>query len=407
MSGIALFGLKYPSLLQFDKDGRQGQSPIVAHNLKHLYGVEVAPSDTSFRERLDPVSPEPLQRGINRLVAQLQRGKVLECYRYLEDYTLIAIDGTEYFSSHEVHCENCCVKEHRDGSKTYYHQMLAAVVVNPTYSQVFPIMLEPIRKTDGARKNDCEHSALKRLLVNLRKAHPHIKLMVTLDGLYADGVIIQLLQELDIRFIITANEKDVKYLYEFYHATKKQTLNLIQDKRDTTLSFINQIPLNATHPDLNVNMLTVEETIYQPKKNRERHLKFAWLMDIEITLKNAPTLMTGGRARWRVENETFNTLKNQGYYFEHNFGHGNQNLNVVMAYLMFTAFLIDQIQAFCCKHFTAALKHIGRMKYLWENMRSFFKLFFIRSWEDFYAILATPAGQLSLHAHDLIPLNTS
>lgn len=150
MSGIALFGLKYPSLLQFNEDANS-----LAHNLKHLYGVKRAPSDTSFRERLDPVQATELQRGISRIIAQLQRGKVLECYRYFEEYCLVAIDGTGYFSSHEIHCDNCCVKNHRDGTKTYYHQMLSAVIVHPNYRQVFPMMLEPIQKKDGIKKNDC------------------------------------------------------------------------------------------------------------------------------------------------------------------------------------------------------------------------------------------------------------
>ena len=74
--------------------------------------------------------------------------------------------------------------------------------------------------------------------------------------------------------------------------------------------------------------------------------------------------MQGGRTRWHIENDTFNTLKNQGYQFDHNFGHGKQNLSVVLAFLMFTAFLIDQIQEFACKHFQAALKTVGRLKYL-------------------------------------------
>jgi hypothetical protein len=49
---------------------------------------------------------------------------------------------------------------------------------------------------------------------------------------------------------------------------------------------------------------------------RQKH--FAWVTDLTITEENAPTLVAGGRARWKIENETFNTLKNQGYHFEHN-----------------------------------------------------------------------------------------
>jgi len=52
--------------------------------------------------------------------------------------------------------------------------------------------------------------------------------------------------------------------------------------------------------------------------------------------------MRAGRARWKIENEAFNTLKNQGYQFEHNFGHGQQQLSVVLALLMMLAFLVDQ-----------------------------------------------------------------
>ncbi len=349
MSGIALFGLKYSSLLQFNQEAQS-----LAYNLKQLYGVNRVPSDTSFRERLDPIEAMELQRGITRIVAQLQRGKVLECYRFLEDYCLVAIDGTGYFSSHEVHCENCCVKNHRDGTKTYYHQMLSAVIVHPNYRSVFPLMLEPIQKKDGLKKNDCEHSALKRMLVNLRKAHPHLKLIVTLDGLYADGVIIKLLKQLDIRYIISANEKDLKYLYEFYHTAKKETRSLQRETCEQTLSWANALPLNATHPDELVNMLMVNETIHQKKKSH--YQKFAWITDINIETSMVENLMKGGRARWKIENETFNTLKNQGYHFDHNFGHGTKNLSVVMAYLMFTAFLIDQVQEFCCKYFKAALK---------------------------------------------------
>src|SRR3990167_3220162 len=173
MSGIAMFGLKYPSLLQFDEDARSDEE--IRYNLKHLYQVALAPSDTQFRKRLDTVEPTKLQRGIDRVISQLQRGKVLESYRFMGEYLLIPIDGSGYFSSHKIHCEQCCVKHHRDGNKTYYHQMLAAVVAHPDYKQVFPLILESITKQDGHKKNDCEHSAPKRLLVNLRRAHPHLK----------------------------------------------------------------------------------------------------------------------------------------------------------------------------------------------------------------------------------------
>ena len=82
--------------------------------------------------------------------------------------------------------------------------------------------------------------------------------------------------------------------------------------------------------------------------------------------------MRGGRARWKIENETFNTLKNQGYNFEHNYGHGEQNLSVVFAMLMMLAFLVDQTQQLCCALFQAVWAKLGSKRLLWERMRALF-----------------------------------
>ena len=107
-----------------------------------------------------------------------------------------------------------------------------------------------------------------------------------------------------------------------------------------TYQYANKLPLNDTNSEIEINVL---ECIEETKKKKTR---FCWITDLALNDKNVLIISKGGRARCKVENETFNTLKNQGYQFEHNFGHGNKNLNVVFAYLMFTAFLIDQIQEF-------------------------------------------------------------
>src|SRR5229473_3104153 len=74
----------------------------------------------------------------------------------------------------------------------------------------------------------------------------------------------------------------------------------------------------------------------------------------------------------KIENETFNTLKNQGYNFEHNYGHGEQNLSVVFATLMMLAFLVDQTQQLCCALFRAVWTKLGSKRRLWERMRALF-----------------------------------
>lgn len=384
MSGLAIFGMKYPSLLQFEKDFSEER--MVKHNLQTLYGINQIPSDTYLRERLDEIEPHSLQKTLDRLIAQLQRGKVLELYQYWEDYCLVALDASGYFNSKEIHCTNCCEKKHKDGTTTYYHQMLAAVMVNPRYSTVFPLGLEPIHKQDGHTKNDCEHNAAKRLLRDLRCSHPHLKMIIVLDGLYADSVIIKLLKELKFPFIITAKEDDLKYLFDFYKASQKESLSKTEKEIERHYQWANELPLNDSHADILVNFLECNE------KTQKGGKRFCWITDLRLTEKNIENISKGGRARWKIENETFNTLKNQNYHFEHNFGHGYKNLSTVFAYLMFTAFLIDQIQQFCCQYFKAALRRWGTRAQVWQKIRGFFQHYYIDSWEDLYMAISKDFG---------------
>jgi hypothetical protein len=142
------------------------------------------------------------------------------------------------------------------------------------------------------------------------------------------------------------------------------------------------MPLNKSNTDLLVNFVEYWEI----SKDRTQH--FSWVTDFTITKLSVFAIMRGGRARWKVENETFNTLKNQGYHFEHNFGHGEQHLSVVFAVLMMLAFSVDQIQQLACELFQAVLKKKGSKKRLWEEMRALFHTLEFLSMEQlFKAIL--------------------
>ena len=123
-------------------------------------------------------------------------------FRFLDDYYLMALDGTEYFSSHEVHCCGCLEKHHRNGKVTYHHQMLGAVIICPGRKEVIPLMPEPILRQDGETKNDCERNALKRFLPKFRQDHPHLRVIATLDALYANAPVIRDLRTSLIPWII-------------------------------------------------------------------------------------------------------------------------------------------------------------------------------------------------------------
>ena len=200
MSGLAIFGLKCRSLLQFEK--RKTSEPMLRRNLRTLYQVNKAPSDTCLRERLDKISAQKFRKPFKKIFAYLQRGKVLEPYRYLGGRYILSIDGTGQYSSKKVHCKNCCEKHHRNGEVTYYHQMLGACIVHPEKKEVIPLAPEPIIKGYGATKNDCERNASKRLLADVRREHPHLKLLIVEDGLGSNYPHLLSIDELKMDYII-------------------------------------------------------------------------------------------------------------------------------------------------------------------------------------------------------------
>jgi hypothetical protein len=344
MSAFAMFSLKSPSLLAFDKQRAEG-------NLQTIYGMTCVPCDTRMREILDPVSPALLRPLFKSVFRQLQRGKALEPMAFLEDYYLVALDGTGYFASKTIHCASCLHKVHRNGTITYYHQMLGAAMIHPDVHEVIPLMPEPIVKQDGTDKNDCERNAAKRFVAKLRQDHPHLKFIITEDSLSSNAPHIETLQDHDLHYILGVKEGDHRYLFQQVQAAEQAGRVTLYERQDRTarlvhrFRFVNDVPLNASNAALRVNFIEY----WAMGADRGQH--FSWVTDLWVSQRNVYHLMRGGRARWKMENETFNTLKNQGYNFEHNYGHGTQNLSVVFAVMMMLAFLVDQTQQLCCALF--------------------------------------------------------
>jgi len=148
MSALAMFGLKYPSLLQFDKNRHE---KTIKNNLKQLYGVKESPCDTQMRARLYPVETSDLRPAFVEINHQIQRDKVLEAYKYLGGY-LMSVDATGQFSSSNIRCQECCNRHLRNGSTQDYHQLLAAAIVHPEKSNVLPLFPEAITRIEGRTK---------------------------------------------------------------------------------------------------------------------------------------------------------------------------------------------------------------------------------------------------------------
>jgi len=383
LSGFAMFSLKDKSVLKFNnmRDERR-------ENLKRVYKIDQAPSDSGMRTMLDKAKLEELNKLFKKLVKKLRGLGVWKSYEYFRGHIICSVDGVHYFSSTKICCDKCMVYEKTNGEIEYRHYLLSGSIVHPDKSEVMPVIHEPIVKQDGLDKNDSERSAAKRLAPALRAQFPEEKLVLVEDALSANGPHIRVLQIEGFRYVINVKPKGNKYLFglmdrmEAYRQVKRH-----EEQKDGLVHkyrYANDLPLNSDNRDIRVNFLEYHQI--DPTGKKEDKV-FSWITDFKLTKRTVYPIMRMGRSRWKVENETFNTLKNQAYNFEHNYGHGKENLSTVFVMLMMLAFFVDQIQQAWNELFQAAWRKAGTRIGLWERVRSKFYDFVVDSMEMIYLLI--------------------
>ena len=379
MAAFAMFSLKDPSLLAFDLR-RKDQS------LMNLYQIKSIPSDTQHREILDQVDPKQLNECFADIFHELQRGGMLKRFVFHDGYYLLAIDGTGYFSSTTIQCPHCLIKNHKNGTTEYAHQLVVAVLVHPDSKEVIPIALEPIIQQDGNNKNDCERNAVRRLLGTIRQMHPKLKCIVVEDGLSSNGPHIKDLNDMDFQFLLGAKPGDHTFMFDNF--MKMDEIGMVQNlsvaangsSPATQTQWHDHLQLNASHPNLAVKLIQHMEFDDQLEVKQ----RFSWVTQLKVDSEIVLKLVRGGRTRWKIENETFNTLKNQGYHLDHNFGHGKKHLSTVFATLMLLAFLVDQVQQLSCPLFAKAMGKFNTRCAYWNHLRSCFESFELLTWVGLY-----------------------
>jgi hypothetical protein len=333
-----------------------------------------------LRVILDGVAPTHIEAAfadVHRLAEDCQ---VFQRYAYLGGYHLVSVDGTGHFCSGAVSCPQCCVKNRSNGQREYYHQLLGAVVVHPDYKTVIPLAPEPIIKGDGEEKNDCERNAAKRLLPKIKKRYPQLRPLIVEDSLAANGPHIKLLKELGFSFILGVLPGDHAYLFEqvdraYVQGGVEEFESLDEAGVCRGYRWINGVGLNQSYPEIRVNFLE-----YWEVRGTEERI-WTWITDLQLIRDRVNPVMRAGRVRWKVENETFNTLKNQGYHLEHNYGHGKQYLATVFGLLTFLAFLVDQLQEWGCGLFQRALRSRRTRTSFWERLRAWVTVWLVPAWE--------------------------
>lgn len=378
MTGFAMMFFQDPSLLAFQ---RRLQKACNLNNLKTMFNIESIPKDTQLRDVLDKASFDCLNDLFSDYLFQLQRGKHLELYRFLNDHYLIPIDGSQYFSSNKICCPGC-LKKKAKGKIRYHHQILQAVIVHPDIKQVLPLAPEPISNKDGSKKQDCEINAGKRMVSGIRKTHPKLKIIITADGLYSKQPFIDELKSADMSYILVAKPTDHKILFEWVdELTGLGEGNKLEIKQPKGITheyvWINDVPLNGSSHADDVNFFQFKII----NKAGKVTYKNSWVTDLPIDRSNIKEFVKGGRARWKIENETFNTLKNQGYHIEHSYGHGKKNLSMIFFTLNLLAFYTHQILELTDLLYQQCRQDFSSRKEFWNQIRCTFRFMVFDSWE--------------------------
>ena len=193
------------------------------------------------------------------------------------------------------------------------------------------------------------------------------------DALYANGPHIQCLREHEMSYIIGI--KGDNYVWIQVDRLRQngglESLSWESDGKKCRANFVNGLILNGQHQEISTNFLEYMEVEQQ---TGEQLFYGSWITDVKITQDNVAELVKVARSRWKIENETFNTLKNQGYHLEHNYGHGKKYLATNFAILTFLAFLVDQMAQHLDILFQQAKAKSKTNKAFWEKVRSVFYL---------------------------------
>lgn len=388
MSAFAMMFFQDPSMLEFQT---RLQDTHNLNNLKTLFHVQSIPKDSQFRAIIDDVPSYLIEETFLDFYRPLQRGKHLEQFRFLDGRYLVSLDGTQQFSSDAISCPHCLQKKLKSGKIIYHHQVLAAAIVHPDNRQVIPLAPEPIHQIDGQSKQDCEINAGKRMVGKIREDHSKLNFVILGDSLYSKQPFIDVLLKNNMSFILGAKPDDHKVLFEWVSELKamNETQRLeIRDfeGRQHIYEWVNDVPLNGRQDSRNVNFF--EYTLIN-EKNKQVFFG-TWVTDIAISEHNITELVKAGRCRWKIENENFNTLKNQGYHAEHNFGHGKKNAGYNFFLFTLLAFFVHQILELTDPLFQACRQKFSSRKEFWNQLRCTVRIVVFRSWRHLLEFVRDP-----------------
>lgn len=384
MSAFSVFFTQSPSFLAHQGDLKLRKGRCNAESLFHLSEL---PSDNQIRNLLDPAHPEHVQSVYRHIFVALEEADVLKKRRSFANQLLVAIDGTEYFSSKAIHCENCSHRELNNGKTNYFHSALTPVIVQPENETVISLAPEFIVPQDGHEKQDCEIQAAKRWVEKWGDFYARRGVTILGDDLFSREPFCRVLKDKHFHFILVCKPDSHSQLYQttaFLEANGVLGMKVVRRwvgkyAEISTYRFANKLPLTGEADALVVNWCEVTIT---REDTGEQLYKNAFATDFEVTDTTVEAIVRDGRARWKVENENNNILKTKGYHLEHNFGHGNQHLASLLLSLNLLAFLFHTVLDLVDEQYRAIRQTLGTRRRFFQDLEALLRYFQFENWDE-------------------------
>jgi hypothetical protein len=377
MAAFATFFMQSPSFFAQQTALARGRG---TSNCQTLFQMARIPTDNCVRGLRDPVLPQQLFPMFSYTLAALVAGGGLAPFQRLGGHVLIALDGTEYFCSQKLSCPNCSERKRNNGKIEHFHQMVSAAMVAPGHNGALPLEPEFISPQDGVEKQDCEARATARWLAAHGPQHAHLKPIYLGDDLASRQPTCDAVRAIEAHFLFTAKPSSHQTLYEWLDGADVPAFEqkIKQGARFVTHRdrWLEGVPLRDARDALIVNWLEIE--IVDPAGKVTDTNSF--VTDLPVGKTNVAELAACGRARWKIENETFNTLKTKGYNLEHNFGHGRENLSAVLATMNLIAFAMHSVADLVDAIWKAARAAVGTRKRFFEELRVITTYLVFPSW---------------------------
>jgi hypothetical protein len=386
MAAFSVFFMQSPSFLAHQRLFEEGHS---RSNAESLFGISRIPSDNHIRDMLDAASPALLHPVFEEAVDLLEQAPGgLEDFRKLGGHVLIALDGTEYHCSKTIHCAHCSTRLRGKEGMEYFHSMLGATLVAPGHDKVIPLQPEFVVPQDGKEKQDCETAAAKRWLAAHGAHYSRLRPIYLGDDLFSRQPLCEAVRQAGGHFIFVCKPSSHVLIEEYKKGIDLSVVDQVVKRGKQRFTYrhtwLCDVPLRDGADALKVNWLQLD--IINAKG--ESTYRNSFVTDLDVNKDTVVELAACGRARWKIENETFNVLKNNGYNLEHNFGHGSENLATVLVALNLIAFSIHTVADLADELWKAARQKLGPRYNFFAKLAALVDYFIFASWEDLLLTLA-------------------